>query len=146
MAGWAACLLQSKPGATPHMLRAAIDSSAHLHANPTPEMGYGIPNFHIAADILNVKALPPVTNGWATVTPNPFSDKLSLWTTLTISDNVSYSMTDVSGKVLLSASQKVDSGTAETKIVLPAHIPAGMYFIRVISGDKEATLKVIKNN
>ena len=146
VAGWAACLLQSKPGATPHMLRAAIDSSAHLHANPTPEMGYGIPNFHIAADILNVKVIPQLTNGWANVMPNPFSDKLSLWTTLTISDNISYSITDISGRVWLSASQKVDSGTTETKIVLPTDVPSGMYFIRVVSSAKEATLKLVKSN
>lgn len=146
MAGWATCLWQSSPNATPRMLRAAIDSSAHIHQAPEVQRGYGIPNFETAADLLNVKYVVKNMSGWAAIAPNPFSDEFSLWTNLPISDNVNYILTDISGKVILADTKKVDSGTQNTKVVFPKGLATGMYFMKVTSAGKDATIKVVKTN
>jgi len=146
MAGWAACLLQASPGATPRMIRAAIDTSAHIHTVPEIQRGYGIPNFHVAADILNVPMIIKGLNSWVAVAPNPCNGYIGLWTNLGLSDNVAYSLTDISGRVLIKNTLKVDSGIQNTNIALPLNTPTGMYFLKVASGSNEATIKVMNNN
>lgn len=146
MAGWATCLWQSSPNATPRMLRAAIDTSAHIHQAPEIQRGFGIPNFETAAALLNVKYVVKNMSGWVSIAPNPFSDEFSIWTNLSISDNVNYVLTDISGKVILTDTKKVDSGTQDTKVALPKGLATGMYFLKITSTGKEATIKVVKTN
>jgi serine protease AprX len=146
IAGWAACLWQAKPNATPRALRAAIDSSAHVHTAPEIQRGYGIPNFMVAAQLLNVPVVPKDMADWVAVGPNPFSEEVSIFTNLSISDDVRFRITDVSGKMLHANSQKIDSGIRSTKVALPANLAGGIYFLYVSSGNKGAVLKLVKNN
>ena len=146
IAGWAACLWQASPNATPHMLRAAIDSSAHVHTAPEIQRGFGIPNFQAAADILNIPFVMKDISGWVNVLPNPFGTEISLWTNLGVSDDVSYRVSDISGRTLVSNTQRVDSGIRNTNIPMPENLPVGMYFMNVQSGGKEAVIKIVKGN
>lgn len=146
IAGWAACLWQAYPGATPRMLRAAIDTSAHVHTNPGIQLGYGIPNFQLAANILNIPVTVNKMDSWATIAPNPITDKITLWTDLTISGDVTYSLTDVSGRVLLNNTQKVDSGIRSTPVAVPDGLAPGIYFLKVASGNKAVSIKAVKIN
>lgn len=52
LAGAVACLWQSRPETKNFELMQIIRESAHLYQNPTPQMGYGIPNFEIAYNVL----------------------------------------------------------------------------------------------
>ena len=52
LAGSVACLWQSRPETKNFELMQIIRESAHLYQNPTPQMGYGIPNFEIAYNVL----------------------------------------------------------------------------------------------
>lgn len=146
IAGWAACLWQAYPAATPRMLRAAIDTSAHIHTNPDSQRGYGIPNFQLAASILNVPVVVNKMDNWAVVAPNPSSKDIVLWTDLTISDNVNYTLIDIRGKVLMNNTQKVDSGIRSIPVKLPEGLPDGIYYLKVASGNKLSTIKVVRLN
>jgi serine protease AprX len=146
MAGWAACLRQAKPNATPYDLRNAINKSANLYTTPEIQRGYGIPNFCVAADNLNILFVPKNMSDWASVAPNPFIGDIDLWTNLSLSDNVAYRLTDITGKTVLSNTQKVDSGIKKISIPVPANTPSGVYFLHVTSGSKEATIKIVKTN
>jgi hypothetical protein len=146
MAGWAACLKQAKPNATPYDLRTAIVKSADSFATPGDRRGYGIPDFCAAANNLNILFIPKDLSNWANVAPNPFIGNIDLWTNLSLSDNVAYCLTDITGKTLISNTQKVDSGIRKTNITVPTNTPAGVYFLHLTSGSKEATIKIVKTN
>lgn len=145
IAGWAACLRQAKPNATPRMIRAAIDSSAHVHTAPEVQRGFGIPNFQLAADMLSVPFVISRMSDWASVAPNPTGNDINLFTNLSLSDDVACTITDVSGRVVTRLTAKADSGVSKTTISLPGNTAPGIYFLKVISGSREATIKIVKD-
>ena len=82
LCGAAACLWQAFPTATAQDIRNAITTSAHLYAQPNDSMGYGIPDFRKAFELLdeagaatwNVEDPSDVL-----VFPNPSSDGIVRW-------------------------------------------------------------------
>ncbi len=82
LCGAAACLWQAFPTATAHDIRNAITASAHLYAQPNDSMGYGIPDFRIAFELLD-EAGAATWNAEepsdALVFPNPSSDGIVRW-------------------------------------------------------------------
>ena len=79
IAGISSCLWQAFPEATSLEIRQAIIESAHMYNSPDDLMGYGIPNYEVAYEILDA------TNGitdsvlpgreqfyFQSVSPNPF--------------------------------------------------------------------------
>lgn len=69
LCGLAACLWQSAPQASAADIRWAIIESAHLATAPNDSMGYGIPDFGIARELL----VPPTSGAGALLEafPNP---------------------------------------------------------------------------
>ena len=77
LAGMAACLWQANPGATAMQVFDAIEMSASLFEMPNDSMGYGIPDFEIARQLLqNVVSvespLSPKGKNEMSFYPNPF--------------------------------------------------------------------------
>lgn len=77
LAGAVTCLWQSKPEAKNYEVMEAVRASAHLFNNPTDQMGYGIPNFQTAYNILNGLGIEDqlLKSNFA-VYPNPVKDRL----------------------------------------------------------------------
>ena len=82
LCGAAACLWQAFPTATAQDIRNAITTSAHLYAQPNDSMGYGIPDFRKAFELLDEAGAAT----WAAaepsdvlVFPNPSSDGIVRW-------------------------------------------------------------------
>lgn len=73
-AGYAACLWQAVPTATPYQIRLAIQRSADRYTAPTAKLGYGIPDFGQALQFLSVPALATATE--VAVGPVPFHERL----------------------------------------------------------------------
>ena len=75
IAGMVASFWQAVPDLTNAQVMQFVKESAHLYQNPTPQLGYGIPDFNLAlANALSVEshdALPVAAY------PNPFSDHVS---------------------------------------------------------------------
>ena len=74
-AGMVACLLQKFPDKNPMELRDIIQKSAHLYNNPTPTMGYGIPDFSKAAGLVSIKEIP---QNHIVIAPNPTNGELKI--------------------------------------------------------------------
>lgn len=144
LAGWAACLWQaSGKQVTPYKLRRAIIESASFYPNHGLQLGYGIPDFKKAFELLSVKDTPKTPNDWVTVSPNPFNQTINLNLYLANNDKVSMRLTDVSGKVISVWEQNFAKGSQAVSINVP-QLPAGMYFLRIIASDKKSILKLIK--
>ena len=82
LCGAAACLWQAFPTATAQDIRNAITASAHLYAQPNDSMGYGIPDFRKAFELLD-EAGAATWNAEepsdVLVFPNPISDGIVRW-------------------------------------------------------------------
>ena len=145
LAGWAACLMQASGNFTPYQLRTAIQKSAHVYNNPGVQLGYGVPNFHYALQLLNVQDLPkmPDAKEWITASPNPFNDKLVLRIYKDRNGTVDISLTDISGRVVHSEALQVGAGIQKADISLP-QLPTGIYYLKAVSADKEVVIKILK--
>jgi len=82
LCGAAACLWQAFPTVTAQDIRNAITASAHLHAQPNDSMGYGIPDFRKAFELLDEAGAAT----WAAeepsdalIFPNPSRDGILRW-------------------------------------------------------------------
>lgn len=146
LAGWAACLMQANGNFTPYVLRTAIEKSAHLYHDPGAQLGYGVPNFQYALQLLKVEDLPklPDADNWLNISPNPFEDKLTLRLYNKESKEAALSVTDISGKVVFKTTVPTDTGVQTIDIDLP-ELSRGMYFLNAIVGEQNAAVKLIKH-
>ena len=79
VAGLVACLWQLHPGRTAQDVMDAVRRSASLWNEPTPELGYGIPNFMLAHELLGMgTGISGKEAGELHVFPVPFSDRLTI--------------------------------------------------------------------
>ena len=82
LCGATACLWQAFPTATAQDIRNAITASAHLYTQPNDSMGYGIPDFRKAFELLD-EAGAATWNAEepsdVLVFPNPSSDGIVRW-------------------------------------------------------------------
>ncbi len=76
IAGMAASLWQSVPEATAMEVKNAIVRSAHLYHAPNDSMGYGIPDFALARQLLVAEAgsAGELAQGRLVIYPNPYAD------------------------------------------------------------------------
>jgi subtilisin family serine protease len=146
IAGWAACLWQSKHSASPYLIRTVINQSADHYNTPDNHRGYGIPNFHIASNLLGVSDTAlKTTSEWLKLSSrNPFTDKLVITIDLTETQNVSFSLSDISGKSVWSNTQTVNAGLHNMSINTPS-LPTGIYVLKAVTDKLHATLKVVKD-
>lgn len=147
LAGWAACLMQASGTFTPYQIRTAIEQSAHVYTNPGVQLGYGVPNFHYALELLNVedKLTMPDAANWITAGPNPLENELTLRVYKQLnSSGLDIQLTDISGKVVFVHHTEVSIGTNSIKLSLP-QLSSGMYYLKAVSSDDKAVLKLVKN-
>jgi hypothetical protein len=144
LAGWAACLWEAVgPTIKPYQLYDAIIKSAHMYNNPDNHNGYGVPDFKKAFELLEVKKIVPKPNSWVTLQPNPVEDFISMNIYADKPADAYIRVTDISGKLVVNTVQKLDSGNQV--VAIPATLlPAGVYLLKVATGDKEAVIRMVK--
>jgi serine protease AprX len=130
MAGMVACLWQANPTKKNMQIIDAIKQSASQYANPDSLLGYGIPDFCLADQIL--KGVIP-TNGIHSLASNPIN-------TLCGSNDCELiiHVYDVSGRMILSTQIK-SSQNNSADIILQSldlsDIAAGMYVVKISSAN-----------
>jgi serine protease AprX len=147
IAGWAACLWQAYPAATPSLLRQAIIKCASSYTSPGSHIGYGVPDFNCAKQMfLSVaNTTPPFAPArWVAASPNPFGKEITLIVAPDTEDAVEFSLTDIAGKTVTTASGKFYKGyNAPFSIALPV-LPAGIYILKAVSSTQQQVLKLVK--
>ena len=147
IAGWAACLWQANPNATPYQIRQAIIKCANHYSDPGPQLGYGVPNFQCTEQALNVKDTPPPFSKtiWVIAAPNPFSDEIKLLVSPNESQDVQFTIVDMTGKEVASLQLFLYQGY-NTPITIPAQeLPAGIYILKAVSTTQEQVVKLEKS-
>lgn len=145
IAGWAACLWQSRPGVKPFRLRDAINRSAHRYSNPGNQSGYGVPNFALAYDALDVSDPRPGEVSALEIWPNPFNDQLWLSVSLKQNTLLTVQLTDITGRIIRKEQKKLPAGTQTFSTSGHEALARGMYLVTVTAGDYRYSQKVIKD-
>ena len=135
-AGMVACLWQALPTKTNAEIIQIVKESASIYTNPTPQLGYGIPNYNTAlSTTLGIQSLEKET---VLVYPNPVNDVLNISTS---------NFTTESTIVIYSAlGQKVlETKASSPSISIPiSELTSGVYFCRINSGIQNTTKTFIK--
>ncbi len=134
-AGMVACLWQALPNKTNAEIIQIIKESASIYANPSPQLGYGIPNYNTAlSTTLGINSMDKES---VLLYPNPVNDVLNL---NLFSKNSSIEIYSVLGQKILET--KV---TSENISIPVSHLSSGIYFCKINSGTLTITKKIIKN-
>jgi serine protease AprX len=146
IAGWAACLWEANPNATPYQIRQAIIRCASSYSAPGPHIGYGIPDFHCTEHVLNVKEMPPPLSviNWVIAAPDPFNDEIKLTVSPSASQDVDFTMIDMTGKTVASLHQFLFNGYPTSITLSVSYLPAGVYVLKAASATQQQVLKLEK--
>lgn len=144
IAGAAACLWQSFPGKTSMEIFYAIRESASQHNNPDTLLGYGIPNFVTAYQLLNEKKIIDFINDTIFPAPNPFSEKLLVNFYSTINQAVTIELFNTGGELIFSSEKKAIEGLNEYFFYPDKIASKGVYFLRVITQKELFLEKIVK--
>jgi subtilisin family serine protease len=135
-AGYAACLMQAFPKATPCQIREAIIRSADSFASPSARRGYGVPNFRNVYQALSVES--PAGADLLEVRPNPFwtSFMVKLPAAASVAD---ISVTDISGRKVVHSAHR--DGSLLT-IDMDPSLPDGLYLLIAVIDGKRQVVKL----
>lgn len=140
LAGMSACLWQAFPHKSNWEIKTAIEQSASQYLNPDKHIGYGIPDFKKAYEILSLAtfAADPKLEQELTVYPNPFNE------TVYINNHSNTSITSI--QLLNNIGQVVYAEKAPVENTLSLNdLPRGMYIMEVATGHGMLIKKLIKD-
>lgn len=137
--GLAACLWQAFPEATNMQIMRAIEQSAHLHASPNDDLGYGIPDFWKAYTLLSgLDGDGSALN--ATLWPNPSTGQCRVAFSNWDAAQVEWQVFDAVGRLVVSDQGAFAlDGQGVLNIQLPT-VQEGVYFVHLRAGDRHAVL------
>lgn len=140
LAGMVACLWQGNPTKTNMEVMRAIKQSATQFAAPDSLMGYGIPDFCVADQILKS------SNGIAEH-PNLYYDGNGFYILGAVDGKVKAEIYDAQGRLLQEDNCTVSFNGNRSDIVIPSYkmLPLGMYVIKLSSSNDSWTRKMVKN-
>ncbi len=138
MAGVVACFWQAYPNKTAIEIKNAIRSSSDKFNNPDDDYGYGIPNFETAYNTLNSDEYLSVRLS-VKISPNPVKNTINLTSLKGSIADYGVTIYSVLGKKLYQ--QKILS----SKKINISSFDKGMYILQISKGNKQKTIKLIKN-
>jgi len=142
MAGMATGFWQAHPELNNIQVIQYLRRSGNNFNTPNNMLGYGIPNFKKADQLVKVDLLLEKEKYF--IAPNPFDDNaVTIYLNrLFTNETASIQITDVSGKVIYSKNNfKLNS---ENQITLPSRISAGVYFLKFVSPSLQFSEKIVK--
>ncbi len=141
LCGAAACLWQAFPTASAQEIRKAITTSAHLYDQPNDSMGYGIPNFRKAFELLNntgAATWEPEGASEPLIFPNPSNDGTLRWLYSGNDTLSTWQLFDLSGHLLeegLVPSWPTAEGYLQGHIQVDEMSPNGVYIFQLVGKD-----------
>lgn len=143
MAGAAACLMQSNPLRTVSQIRHAIRASGSQFSAPDSLLGYGIPDFCIANNLLVEMDVETTFNEKnILIYPNPAKDEIYLKFNFASEKEVSIQLIDAFGRTVFH--QQINA-TNEPISISTSNLNSGVYFgnIETSSGKKVLKFSVV---
>jgi serine protease AprX len=132
-AGMMACLWQAQASQamTPGQLYTAIEKSASQYSHPDSLLGYGIPDYAKALQILSTGIK---TSTHLQVYPNPFTNYFTVSLASNSYGNIYLSLISVSGQVVQNTRKTIQQNEANfIKIDNLTNLTPGMYILKIVS-------------
>jgi len=145
IAGMMACLWQANPDMNNMELLNAIQASGTLASNPDNKLGYGIPDFMIAHNILTViDGYEQQANGLITPFPNPFTGSFEVRVETEKPGTAKLTITDISGRMMHESEYLLASGENQIMVSGLDGLKAGIYLLKFELGTVVKTAKVVR--
>jgi serine protease AprX len=129
LAGSATCLWQAHPNATAMEIHNAIQESASYALSPNDSLGYGIPNFQLAHQILGITSYQLFANDLI-IYPNPVKDEVRFLLKSVKQGKMKAQLYDVTGKKIISEEMFTD-GVHSNVIDGSELLSTGVYIMQV---------------
>lgn len=146
IAGWAACLWQSKPTASPYEIRRAIITCASSYSLPGFQLGYGIPDFQCTGHALGTDdiANPFTSSTWIVASPIPFENEIKIQASPNSNGYTTFTIMDMAGKVVYSSRVHLYKGY-NTPFTIPlGGLPNGIYILKAVSPTQQQVIRLEK--
>jgi len=143
IAGMAACLWQTKSWASNYYILRSIERSANQFLQPDSFLGFGIPDFKKA---MNLVVLPEAEKfNRLQVYPNPFTNQVKIMLFAAIKQIVIIKLYDLQGRIVYSK-ENIECPVGEKRIdvFLPDELPTGCYCLHLISTEVFRTSLLVK--
>jgi subtilisin family serine protease len=140
--GLVTCLWQEFPNKTSYQVMDAVRKSSSLYLNPDDQMGYGIPDFLLAEEILKE---PGMENRLISAFPNPFKTGFTTRFYSAEEGEVNLYLTDALGRIVWQEKRFTPSNYInEVKIESQQILPQGLYILSIYAPGKVLTAKLIR--
>lgn len=139
MAGVVACLWQSRPEVPNDHVMQVVREAGHLYNNPTNQMGYGIPNFEDAYNLLQELGIEEefLLSNFA-LYPNPVANRLNVSFPQEIA-NATINIHSILGEKL-----HTTEITPANNVVSIESLSKGIYLATITAKNKSISFKIIK--
>lgn len=151
IAGLTACLWQAFPEFTNTEIIETIIKSSSIYNSPDVRIGYGLPDFHIASDLLTKmrvlkNAERILGENQISVYPNPFHNQFTILIKPKITGNSYLQLYDISGRLL--SSKIIVTTSGQIQIVDYNNLPVlnkGIYLLKFSSNGNTESVKLLVN-
>jgi len=144
IAGMVACLWQANPTANNYQMLLAIRQSASVYTNPNADIGYGIPDFKVADQIVKemVGIITPLANEInVKISPNPFLNQIQLEFNEAITTRITATIYDMHGQLIYRKTIQDQTSTINEL----ENTTSGVYYLRLSkTNGQTSTYKLIK--
>jgi hypothetical protein len=146
IAGMTACLWQAHPGLSNIKILDAVKQSGSQYMNPDTLLGYGIPDFAAANQILaNAEKEQPASDPISNIFPNPFSDHFTVVVHSEDTQNVVMEISDITGRMVYQSEQTLKrTGMHHFSIYELDNIAEGAYIFSLITKNGTFSKQIIK--
>jgi len=146
IAGMCACLWQANPLLSNMEIIRIIKESSDRYSKPDNYYGFGIPNFSVAnmiAKNINIHDLD--NENQVNIYPNPFYNNIYMMFSSLSARQVIVELFDINGqRIYYDKNEAGNSGYNSIVVDNLDYLPDGLYLVRLSSGDKVSTCKVLK--
>lgn len=145
IAGLVACLIQAFPDRSNMEIIDAIQKSAHLYARPDAFMGYGIPDFKIAYEILSLKETEVVRSlKLLELYPVPFKNRIVVSFFSRDEGKVNLSITNLLGQEIFREEYDLDKREVhKVELNLDHVFRPGVYVLSISTGRQSIKRKIL---
>jgi len=141
--GLATCLWQGFPNKTSYEVMDAIKKSASIYAHPNDSLGYGLPDFFIARQILQLGN--ERENFIASAFPNPYRDNFQISFYTANAQEATVMVYSEIGQVLFSKKvQTLNNNFTFVTVDQPQKFPGGVYLVCIQTDAATLVQKMIK--
>lgn len=143
-AGMMACLWQANQDMNNMEIIAAVQQSGSTYENPSDTLGYGIPNYVDANNILTIiESGNTLLEENISLYPNPFRDQINISFDSDSQGEYVVELLDVFGRILY-REYYVASGNDKLSLDGLSQLADGAYVVRITKDGKTASSKLIK--